>query len=199
MKSEVDVFAYDERYRWEWHTGRLAILNDVFKNDVTPEMREPILSKLELTPEQKQFLLNAYDIDWLVVKDGKVGLVEDKSVGIKRLKGKTLWLSCGYESQPQTLQKANDLGLLSGVLVSIEIWGLLGTDPKAVFARGFGQNDETKVLYSKFYRWGDSAFPSNSGKQIRVIDDFNGLATKLKQQTQVNLPEEAGSVNCPAS
>lgn len=81
--SNTNSLSLDKRYRWEWHSGRLAILDDVFKNDVTSDMREPILSQLDLTPEQKEFLLRAYDIDWLVVKDGKVGLIEDKSVGIK--------------------------------------------------------------------------------------------------------------------
>lgn len=180
----TETYSYDERYRWEWHTGKLAILNAVFKNDVTPDMRDSILSRFDLTPEQKEFLLHAYDIDWLVVKDGKPGLVEDKSVGIKRVKGRVLWLPCGYESQPRTLQKAHELGLISGVYLSVVIWGSLGTDPKAMFARGFGKDDKTRALYSKFYCWGESAFPSNSGKQIRIIDDFTGLAARLNAEPQ---------------
>ena len=177
---------YAEKYRWEWHQGNLSGLNEVFKNDVPPEKRTSILSKLEITNEQKEFLLNTYDIDWLAVVDRKPNLIEDKSASLKRLKGRSLLLSCGYLSQPQTLQKATELGIRAGVFLKVVIWGTLGTDPNAVFARGFGANDDTRELFSKFYLWGESAIPSPSGKQIKLIDDFNGLASRLQSSLEKN-------------
>lgn len=170
-----------------------AQLNKSFKNDITPEMRPPILAQYKLTDEQRDFLLSAYDIDWLIIRNGQPGLVEDKSIGVQRLRGSRLQLSCGYLSQPRTLQKAYTLGLIAGVNVTFVKWGSQGTHPMKFILAGDQNIDGTREFLTKFYAWGpdpntmnctrpyQTAFLPRSGKQIGIEDDFNGLARDFER------------------
>ena len=170
---------FDQKYRWERLEGEKGRLqNLIFGNDnLSVRKRKSILTRLHCTQTQRQFLLNAWDIDWLAVKNKKPFLIEEKSVGIKRLTTNSLRVTCGLPSQPKTLQKAADLGIKTGVLVNFKSWGALGPTPKGVIRRHLGYDDGTRIVLSKIYYWGESAFPS--GQKIKIVDKFVEMANNF--------------------
>ncbi len=172
-----------KKYRWEWlgedRKGRA--LNALFKNNVPPKKRKSILAKLDITPEQRESLLKTCNIDWLVVENNKPILIEEKQVGVQRLKGSSLRISCGIPTQPQTLQRASELGIKTCVLVKFTVWGSLGPTTEGTIKRYLGYDDATGTISSKTYYWGETAFPS--GKKIKLVDDFEQLANKLSTRS----------------
>ena len=93
---------FREKYRWEnlseyYKDPKFKILDSLFGNpsSMTKEERKKILDRLLITEEQKEFLLNTYDIDWLIVEDNKPLLLEEKSTSKFTVSRLTVVFFCG--------------------------------------------------------------------------------------------------------
>ena len=97
------------------------ILDTIFENPLCKdETRIEILNSLELSVEQRSFLLNVFDIDYIYTLNKKPILMEEKTKNIegkKFRKGNYIYCNHGTSTQYRHLKEAYEHGIEAGILL----------------------------------------------------------------------------------
>ena len=128
MRAIYKQFPDAKIHRWEdlfayFLDVKVIPLDTMFKNpNRTFEERKIILNNTNLNLEQKNFLMGVFDIDYLVIQDSDVYLVEEKTKNIdgKRFnEGNYVYMDHGTNTQHQNLRKAYELNIDAGILLRV--------------------------------------------------------------------------------
>lgn len=175
MAVYENPFSDCEMYRWEnlakYHkNGDVAILDIAFDNpDLSIEERKGILDRTNLNEAQKEFLLNVYDVDYLVICGKDAYLVEEKIRGVDDKefnRRQYIYLLHGTPTQHENLKKASLLGINAGVLLHLVKSPSLKDIPLE-----YEPVKPSKEMW-KFYQIQELIYMENTNQSKIIIDDF---------------------------
>jgi hypothetical protein len=172
-------------YQWEdleehFRDPKMASLDSYFGNPkYSLKERKKILNTTNLNKSQKDFLLRIYDIDYLVLCNNDVYLVEEKekdASGIQFNRGNFIYLDHGTNTQHQHLRQATGFGIKSGII--LKLTKNLNIDTSKFQFYVF----EPDFIMKKFYPIQELKYMVNSNKTRIVVDDFIKLGRELGKE-----------------
>lgn len=113
--------------------------------------RITVLNRLELTLEQKEFLLEVFDIDYIYIQDKKPILIEEKIKNIESEKfhaGNYIYFDHGTSTQYKHLREAYECGIEAGILLRCIKFKKM---PEGLLGYAITKNENIEFEDSKFY------------------------------------------------